>query len=366
MNRQSWWVAVATMVLAVGGCTARRPAAVAAAAATPSVASEQGLRDAVAQALQGDGRAAVARLKPLDPATLSAKNRQTHACMLERLDARRTPPAQLDDRFLAGVLAAYREYWLRSLRSEHPAADNEANLLAALNALAVAEGDAAATNLDDLETHLDARITARGWHALFGLTLPLREFMLWKTETPQHYEAPLPQGVQPVTVVFMDGFASLGWAGFATCDRAHSGGWTRPEALYAVRSAYDLDSEDFRVSYLAHEAQHFWDHAHFPALEQPELEYRAKLVELASGRTGVYDTLDAFSGNVGTDRAVPHSHANGRVVHELRTRLFGGNASAWQQADVERINTAAAQLLREDTQRHAGTPPASATAEPAR
>jgi hypothetical protein len=149
--------------------------------------------------------------------------------------------------------------------------------------------------MEALEPQLDARINARGWHALFGQTLPLREFMLWKTQTRRHYDVQLPQSVQAVTVVFMDDFASLGWAGFATCDRAHTGGWTKPDVLYAVRSVYDLDSEDFRVGFLAHEAQHFRDHANFPVLEQPELEYRVKLIELASGRTTLYQTLDAFA-----------------------------------------------------------------------
>jgi hypothetical protein len=260
---------------------------------------------------------------------------------------------------------------LRSLRAEHPLAENEASLLAALNALASANGGKPATTMDDLETWLDAQVQARGQHALFGMTHPLREFMLWKTQTQQAYQVQLPQALQPVTVVFMDGFASLGWAGFATCDRVHSGGWTKPEALYAVRSAYDLDSEHFRVSYLAHEGQHYWDNARFPELEQPELEYRAKLVEVATASEGLYALLDAFASNVLDDRSVPHSHANGRVVRELRAQLFGGDAAApWPQASVERINAVAKKLLEDDTQRltivqlSSGKKPAAPTQKP--
>jgi hypothetical protein len=296
----------------------------------------------------------VAALRAIDPARLSERLRPTHACMLERLGARRAPPAALSDPFLAGVLATYQEYWFRSLLAEHPLTDNQAWLLAALNARLGAEGGRTAASMDELEPGLEALIGARGFHALLGLTSPLRELMLWKTEAERQYDVALPEGAQQVKVVFMDGFASLGWAGFATCDRHHSGGWTKPDRLYAVRSAYDLESEDFRVSYLAHEAQHFSDGRRFPGLERQEvLEYRAKLVELAVGKGSVYDLLDDFAGNVGRDVAVPHSHANGRVVEDLGKRLFPGATRPlpWRQASVERINASAAELLRADTAR---------------
>jgi hypothetical protein len=273
--------------------------------------------------------------------------------MLERLGARKVPATDPSDPVLAGVLSTYREYWLRSLRHEHPLPDNETWLLARLNTQVKAAGGHSAASMDGLEPALDALIGAHGYHALLGVTSPLRELMLWKTETEEHYDVPLPEGTQSVTVVFMDGFASLGWAGFATCDRHHSGGWTKPDRLYAVRSAYDLASEDFRVSYLAHEGQHFSDSRRFPNLEQPDLEYRAKLVELAVGKTSVYQLLDAFASNVGTDPSVPHSLANGRVIKDLGKRLFPAesNAPIWRDASVERINAAAADLLREDSAR---------------
>jgi len=303
---------------------------------------------------------AVAALRALDPAKLAERYAPTRSCMLERLDARKPPAIALGDGFLAEVLAAYREYWLRSLRAEHPQPENEAWLLATLNARVEAEGGTAAASMDRLEPALEALIGAHGYHALLGMTRPLRELMLWKTETETRYDVRLPESTQAVTVVFLDGFASLGWAGFATCDRHHSGGWTKPDRLYAVRSAYDLASENFRVSYLAHEAQHFADNRRFPGLEQQaELEYRAKLVELAVGQSSVYDLLDNFAGNVSDDVSVPHSHANGRVVRDMGKRLYpvASKAPAWRDVSIERINAAAADLLRDDTARLEGGGP---------
>ena len=365
MPQGKWIIAAGIVTVAATGCVDQAPPkSVAAPPPGPTGAADEAadgaMRGALASALQARGMDAVTALRALDPARLAERYAPTRGCMLERLDARKPPPIALADGFLAEVLAAYREYWLRSLRAERPQPENEAWLLATLNARVEAEGGTAAASMDQLEPALEALIGAHGYHALLGMTRPLRELMLWKTETETRYDVRLPESTQAVTVVFLDGFASLGWAGFATCNRHHSGGWTKPDRLYAVRSAYDLASENFRVSYLAHEAQHFADNRRFPRLEQQaELEYRAKLVELAVGQSSVYDLLDSFTGNVSDDVSVPHSHANGRVVRDMSKRLFPvpSNAPAWRNASIERINTAAGDLLREDTARLEGGRP---------
>ena len=53
------------------------------------------------------------------------------------------------------------------------------------------------------------------------------------------------------------------------------------DTLYCVEWAYAPDTENFEVSYLKHEAQHLADFQRFPGLPSAELEYRAKLTELA-------------------------------------------------------------------------------------
>jgi len=314
--------------------------------------ADDAFRGALASVLQGRGAQAVATLRGLDSAALSSRNAATRGCMLERLGRRRLPSGVADP-LVQDVLTAYRQYWLRALLDGRPAGRQETRLLERLNRI-VARADAKpAATLDELEPALDSVVRARGYHVLLGVTSPLRELMLWRTETEQRYDVELPEHPQPVTVVLMDDFASLGWAGFATCDRSHSGGWTKPERLYAVRSAYDLDSETYRVSYLAHEAQHFADNHRFPALErQEELEYRAKLTELALARETVHDLLEAFARNTSDDTGVPHSYANGRVVRDLAGRLgTGGAAPVWRDVPVGRINEAAEALLREETAR---------------
>lgn len=63
--------------------------------------------------------------------------------------------------------------------------------------------------------------------------------------------------------------------------------------------------------------------------------------------------LETFARNVGDDASVPHSYANGQVVRRIGQRLFPGSTGtpAWGSAARERINDAAADLLREDSER---------------
>lgn len=80
----------------------------------------------------------------------------------------------------------------------------------------------------------------------------------------------------------MDEFVTLGWTEFATMDKYHPGGWATDDALNCVKKAYDVSSETFLISYLAHEGRHCSDYKHFPKLRNSaDLEYRAKLTELS-------------------------------------------------------------------------------------
>ena len=146
-----------------------------------------------------------------------------------------------------------------------------------------------------------------------------------------------------------------GWLGFATCDREHSTGWTTKDTLYCLRDSYDLDSERFRVSYLAHEAQHFSDLRRFPKLEQPELEYRAKLVELSRAEDSLYPLLEAFTRQSGTDRKSPHAFAGLRIAQHFSKALFGDdsasqNPALWSGKSRRQIHEAALDLLRKSTE----------------
>ncbi|MGH7681707.1 MAG: hypothetical protein ACRENN_06930, partial [Candidatus Eiseniibacteriota bacterium] len=120
--------------------------------------------------------------------------------------------------------------------------------------------------------------------------------------------------------------------------------------------SYDTTSENFRVSYLAHEGRHFSDYKEFPRLEQPELEYRAKLTELAVSNETTLTLVKAFSEQAGRDRAVPHSFADYCVIRDLSRTVFRSdegvkNPATWNSVAPDRLRKEALKLLQANDSR---------------
>jgi hypothetical protein len=314
-------------------------------------------------ALGGDMTQAFAILDSLDASRWSAKDSTSADCL------RRTFASPPRDEELPPVsrrvLTAYRRYWQTAMLRRASAKEAEAGLLADLNSIlgASAPGAGAASDsgtvpggdLDAASERARAAIAREGLFALTGVTSPYYELMLWKTQTPVRYHVKLPERSIDVHVVFLDDFVSLGWAGYATCGRAHSGGWATQDSLYALKSAYDVGAESFRVSYLAHEGRHFSDYKEFPKLEQPELEYRAKLTEIAVSDTTTHDLAVGFARRTGTDRSVPHSFADYCVARDLSHEVFQSatlvaDEARWRALPAPRLRDAAKRLLEKSSQ----------------
>jgi hypothetical protein len=324
------------------------------AAETPLPEALAGFRRASAFAVQGDLPSALGVLATVDSAGLDPERRRVAACMVERFRSQAPVPATASglDPWSASLLAAYRNYWDRVLRRQAAPDAAERDLSRALSAL-LAEpspngaAEAPPADMEALEPRLEKQLEQRGLHALFGVTSPFRELMLWRQQERRVFDVALPAGKEHVTVEMLDDFSSLGWVGYATCDYYHSAGWTAADRLYCVRPSYDLDSEAFRVSYLAHEGQHFADHRDFPDLEAPELEYRAKLVEIVEAETTLVKLLEAFAANQSSDREQPHPFANRRLIGEL-SKLLHGEAS-WSSIPPRDLHAAARRLFDADS-----------------
>ena len=314
------------------------------------------MRDFDALALQGDVKAGLVILKRIAVETLSAEDRKRRDAILSRFGDAELPKVDVEAPLARDVADVYLKYWRRCLLKEVevPAANAElfGNLKACLNKHG--KDPDRFSSLDDLTEALGPMLLAEGVYSLRGVTKPYYELMLWKGEAVNQYTVELPESTEQTKVVLMSGFVLKGWLGFATYDRDYTTGWTRKDSLHCLREAYDLDSERFRVSFLAHEAQHFSDARRFPKLEQPEQEYRAKLVELSRAEDSLYQLLEAFTHQGGTDRKSPHPFANRRVVQHLSNALFGDdsasqNPALWSQKSRGEIHEAALKLLRNST-----------------
>ena len=306
-----------------------------------------------AKALEGDVRQALVALDQVPVEALSDAQRSERECLLRTFSERKLEPAKVADPFVAGVVGIYRDYWMRVLLQELSVPQGEAWLFERLRAFLAPRKFA---SLDDLVDALGPILEQKGFHSIRGVTRPYYELMLWGKETTQSYDVQLPETKVSVKVVFMHDFAVYGWSEFATCGKARTGGWAKDDALYNVADAYDASSETFAVSYLAHEGQHFADYKRFPKLEQPELEYRAKLTELALAKQTAHELVTQFASRTSGGRDAPHNFANRRVVTDLSRALFGsGNPvqgeRRWAGIPVEDINATAAALLKADSAR---------------
>lgn len=303
-----------------------------------------------AAALAGDGVKALAELSSIDTGVLDAKEAARAKCIRDALLA--PPRDEALPPLSNGVLLAYRSYWQDSMMRRVTREESESRLKSRLDAI-LAQWNIAGSPSDSLDA---ASVGAKravekdGLFALTGVTAPYFELAIWRVQKERMYAVQLHDRRVQTRVVFLDDFVSFGWAGFATCNRAHTGGWATPTALFAVRSAYDFDSENFRVSYLAHEARHFSDYRRFPKLEQPELEYRAKLTELVLAEQSGHRLISTFARSVGRDRSSPHNFANYWVAKDMSNVIFGSSgpidsADRWDGVPARDIRMAAKRLF---------------------
>ena len=306
------------------------------------------LSQAIGAALQADSPRALTLLDGIDPATLSAENQATVLCMRERLRPAGQPAAesgQITDR----ALAIYQHYWVTAMARPDSRAEEEQRLADALRKLL---GAPINTDMDAVEPMLAQALSKEGFHSLQGRTGLLRELMIWSKQDERLMRVKLPEEERDVKVELLDGFKSFGWSHYGTCGRASTGGWTTDEALFAVVPRYaSLDAEEFRVTFLGHEAQHFADKSRFKGLKDWELEYRAKLTELAQANETRAKILGKFVQDQGEDPASPHSYANRQILKDMTARLHLKGADELMSADGPAIQTAAVALLRDDTRR---------------
>jgi len=91
-------------------------------------------------------------------------------------------------------------------------------------------------------------------------------------------------------------------------------------------------------------------------LKSWELEYRAKLTELAQASATRARVLGKFISDQGDDQDSPHSYANRQVLTGMTRKLGLASAKDLVTADAGLVQSAAVELLREDTARRVATP----------
>jgi hypothetical protein len=307
------------------------------------------LAEATGALLKADGPLARPALDAMQRTATDTTVRRLAGCMSDRLSGgiAESPPTIATSPLVSRVVTSYRRYW--SDATARPA-ERDALLAALWDDLRLALALRSNASAMRVERRLGDTLATLGLQSLRGRTGVLRELMIWTTQRDTTYTIALPAGKEQVRVVFLEGFVSLGWSNFITCDHAGTSGWTKPDGLFVVAPNFrSTTNEEFRVNFLSHEGQHFADALQFPALRPWEKEYRAKLVELAFADSTLRTTLEAFANSQGTDRDDPHAYANNAVLAALRRNtgeLPEATLTALPRATIAR---AALALLSEDT-----------------
>jgi len=254
------------------------------------------------------------------------------------------------------LLKIYSDYWRQAFL--FPEYDNDSllmNTLAAFLGGNFGEKYSEIRDDDNLNIYLKKYVNSKGLQTTgFGRTGKYLDLLVWRTMYDTLYKFNLFSDTINVKVVFMDGFVTLGWEEYATFGTYYPGGWADSSALYCVKPAYDLSSENFLVSYLAHEGRHYSDYEYFPKLSGADLEYRAKLTELSLAETSLFKLLKFFIENANFESDNSHSVANYCVVRDLSRAIFSNDfendIEKWKGIDTRRINEASYSILSKNTE----------------
>lgn len=317
----------------------------------PNPEAGKALISATGAILQGDSALALDRLRQLPAEAFTDEDARIRTCMIERFERDTPPPlvATVEDPFARAVLATYQDYWWNALRRPTERAALETRLQASLRDLLGAAGKSP-KDLDALEDVVQQELEKRGYHAQLGAVTPLRDAMMWRKQTTREFDVALIDAPYRVRAELLDDFASIGWSHFGTCGKAANGGWATEDALYAIVPRYKdgIEGESFQVVFLGHETQHLADKNRLPPMQDWELEYRAKLAELAraNGPLSQKRLLSMITAQ-GNSVDAAHPYANTHVVQDLTRRL----GESPDTVSVERLQKAATELLLEDSQR---------------
>lgn len=259
------------------------------------------------------------------------------------------------DPFMRAVVVSYRQYYRTVLVHPRKSDTAEARLLHSLQAIAKEHAFdlSRCRDVASCETRIVAEARRRKHFCLLGRVLPHRSLMIWKKQSLKEYRVQIPGGVQRVRVWFLEDFVELSWLHYATFGKLHVGGWAKKDALYCVRKRYkDLNSDQFRVSYLVHEAQHFSDYRRFPKLESADLEYRAKLAEVIQSKRPRPLFLKLIKSQA-NNRKSPHAYAAYCVGRDVAKVVFSSDRiphdEKWGKTSGEDIRLAARRVFDEHT-----------------
>lgn len=247
------------------------------------------------------------------------------------------------DAELNNILTAYQQYYRDAFYlciGQEQAANKLRDRLAVL--LGIEDNSIALCDME--QNQLVKLFMNRGLHFIGGKSSGYYGPYIWQTTETVSYDVELPDDIQTYTVKLLDGFISRSWIDYLSFGEIGPGGWADGDGyINCVKSAWDFESESFRVSLLKHEAQHARDLAMNKDMSSEDLEYRAKLVELIY--SSERNLLQAFAQEADDlDASNGHAMAAHRIVKGF-TNALGTDCIDYTVLSVEQIQTVARMLF---------------------
>ncbi len=289
---------------------------------------------------------------------LSAKDQSFKERFLARFVEGESPESdeQIQHEQIQELLSIFQSYWRKSMLDTSQNFDgylaSQVGPFLKKNHPPVKDID---IQRDSIGYYLSDYVHSQGFFTTkkVGKTGRLVDLPIWQTQLDTIYTFELHKDQMRVPVAMMKDFISLGWIQYATLGRHYPGGWATKDTLFCVRQAYDLDSENFQISYLAHEGRHLDDYRHFPVLKSYDLEYRAKLTELSLADESLFGLISFFIHQSNQASKNPHQFANYCLIRDLSQQLFRKdfeeNLELWHKIEKAKINKAALKLLKRNT-----------------
>lgn len=244
-----------------------------------------------------------------------------------------------------GILTIYQQYYrdVFYLCMDKQSAENKLRLRL-IACLGITDTDTALCDLE--QSQLESAFGSKGLHFLGGKTGRYYGPYIWKTTETVSYDVELPDGLQTYTVKLLGGVIARSWTDYISFGEVGTGGWIDDDGIInCVKSSYDFDSENFKVSLLNHEAQHARDLEEDKNMSSEKLEYRAKLVELIYSRER--NLLLQFAREAdSSDPGNGHSMAAYRIIEGYKNKL-GTDALSLDIIPIEQIQSVAKCLFEE-------------------
>jgi hypothetical protein len=197
-------------------------------------------------------------------------------------------------------------------------------------------------------------IENEGFYCKFLLINGIQDLLIWDKQSQSEYAVDILGHKLNVKVIFIENYVLRGAFDYASFGQYQIGGWASnaDSSLFCNKGAYKIRSENFKYSYLQHEAIHFVDIENYPNLEAADLEYRAKLIEfIYCTEKTIYKMLGEYivsASNETRDNA--HPFANYHLICQLSKKLFNvdfeGDISKWKTLSPEEINNASLELFQ--------------------